>query len=80
MLSALGRYDEAIPLFRRSLDLYAQHPDPVGQGDALNWLGRAEFRQKRYDTAEAFGQEALSAFPAAGDRFGEAWRCATSAT
>ncbi len=72
MLSALGRYDEAIPLFRRSLDLTARHSDPIGQGDALNWLGRAEFRQKRYETAEAFSQEALAPFRQAGDRFGEA--------
>jgi predicted ATPase/DNA-binding SARP family transcriptional activator len=72
MLSALGRYDEAIPLFRHSLDLYARQPDLVGQGDALNWLGRAEFRQKRYETAEAFSREALAPFRQAGDRFGEA--------
>lgn len=72
LLSALGRYDEAIPLFRHSLDLYTRCPDPVGQGDALNWLGRAEFRQKRYETAEAFSREALATFRQAGDRFGEA--------
>jgi predicted ATPase/DNA-binding SARP family transcriptional activator len=72
MLSALGRYDEAIPLFRHSLDLTARHPDPIRQGDALNWLGRAEFRQKRYETAEAFSREALAPFRQAGDRFGEA--------
>ena len=71
LLSGLGRYDEAIPLFQRSLALYAQHPDSVGQGDALNWLGRAEFRQKRYEAAETLGAEALRLSRAAGDRFGE---------
>ena len=72
LLSALGRYDDAIPLFHESLDLFAQHPDPIGQGDALNWLGRAEFRHKRYDTAEALCAEAVTVFQVAGDRFGEA--------
>lgn len=72
LLSALGRYDDAIPLFHESLGLFAQHPDPIGQGDALNWLGRAEFRHKRYDTAEALCAEAVTVFQAAGDRFGEA--------
>ncbi len=72
LLSALNRFDEAIPLFHRSLELFAQHPDLVGQGEALSWLGRAEFRQKRYDAAEAYSTEAASLFRAAGDRFGEA--------
>ncbi len=72
LLSALGRFDEAIPLLGESLALYEQHPDPAGQGDALAWLGRAEFRQKRYDTAETSSLQALRFYRAAGDRFGEA--------
>jgi predicted ATPase/DNA-binding SARP family transcriptional activator len=72
LLAALGRFDQAIPLLRESLALYEQIPDPIGQGDALGWLGRAEFRQKRYDTAETTCGQALRFHRAAEDRFGEA--------
>jgi predicted ATPase/DNA-binding SARP family transcriptional activator len=71
MLSALGRFEEAISLIQRSLDLFALESDAIGQGDALVWLGRAEFRQKRYATAVAFSMEAAAILQAAGDRYGE---------
>lgn len=71
MLGALGRFEEAISFYHRSLALFAVDPDPIGQGDALAWLARAEFRQKRYATSEAFSREAAALFKAAGDRFGE---------
>jgi non-specific serine/threonine protein kinase len=71
MLSALGRFEEAISLCQRSLDLFALEADAVGQGDALVWLGRAEFRQKRYATAVTFSMEAAAILQDAGDRFGE---------
>jgi tetratricopeptide (TPR) repeat protein len=71
MLGVLCRFEEAIAFYRRSLDLFALESDPIGQGDALVWLSRAEFRQKRYATAERFSMEAAALFEAAGDRFGE---------
>lgn len=77
ILLALGRFEEATSFYRRSLGLFAVDPDPLGQGDVLTGLGRAEFRQKRYATAEAFSIEAAALFAAVGDRFGEslALRC-----
>ncbi len=72
LLSVIGRIEDAVLLLQRSLDLLASETDGCERGEALLFLARAEFRQKRYDAAQQLSGQAADIFGRLGDRFGEA--------
>jgi predicted ATPase len=70
MLVYLWQFEQAAPLFQRSLDLYQELDDKDGIADALCWLGRHAFRQKDYDEATRLLEQSLAWYREANDQYG----------
>ena len=63
-LAMLGRYDEAIAIGLRALEVFVAHGDQLSAGRIENNVGNLYFRQERYLEAEQFQSRARERFTA----------------
>ena len=68
----LGDYEQAVPLFQKSLEISRQLGNLYGAAIALNNLGTVEQVLERYPQAQASYQESLALCRRIGDQAGEA--------
>lgn len=67
----LGQNQQAIDVFRRSLEIAREMSYRQGEGRALNNLGNAHFQLRQYEVAIRFNQQSLTLARELGHRQGE---------